>query len=80
MWEQKTGRPVKQYHAKGTFAAEPYQNVKCTGLGVWWLQTHYTKLALQQTGVAIAHARIIQIHENKKTPMTLKIHDPLPWL
>jgi len=80
LWEVKTGMPVGFYLKKGFLNYVHGDPVPCTGMEVWQLQLLYTQRAVCNAGIPIRHARVIQVHEQRKGPVVLKVHEPPKWV
>ena len=80
LWEVKTGMPVGFHLKKGFLNYVHGDPVPCTGMEVWQLQLLYTQRAVCNAGIPIRHARVIQVHEQRKGPVVLKVHEPPKWV
>lgn len=77
LYEIKTGMPVGLNRTQDYFTVEQVHNVPCTKKNIWFLQLAYTQKALEQARVEIYKARVIQIYEDKRDGLVVKVH-PLP--
>lgn len=82
LFELKSGQPVG-FHRKQ--AAQTHFNgklahVECTGLNIWHLQLHHTRMALEAAKVPIKQARIIQVYKHKDKGLVVKVHEQPEWV
>lgn len=82
LWEVKTGAPVGFHRRQGTLQHVRGAEVPCNGQALWQLQLHYTRRALEAAGVAVANARVIQVHGQRKKGAGLEVvvHEPPEWV
>lgn len=86
LYEIKTGYPIGGFTKQGVLRGVPGRNgIPNTVMNHWQLQLRYTQLALVQSGVAIARACVLQIHDYKKkgaseTELKLKVRKQPPWV
>jgi len=78
LWEVKSGMPPDWNFFQGNFAA-PLQEVACTRAGMWQLQLHYTRCAVEAAGIPIDGSAVIQVYEAHRGALKVDIHEPPPW-
>lgn len=78
LWEVKTGFPIGGFRKQAFFSA-PLHKVPCTKYNIWQLQMYYTKRGLQEQGLPIKEAAVIQVY-SKDGKMNVKVHKEEPWL
>jgi hypothetical protein len=91
LYEIKTGYPIGGFHKQGVLRNIPSTGVASatgipnTKMNHWQLQLRYTQLALEQHGVHIHRAYILQVYDyyNPKTKcktVRLKLHTQADWV